>query len=587
VHVLRKHYITLRENEERAPPMRCRGCIVSILDLDLTKLLPFPVEKAPNMTDYDSEYRAFSFPVPERFSFPLDVFDRWGDRQALFWTDGSHERQFTFRELKRLSSKGAGGLRRLGIRRGDKVLVMLPNVPEWWEVTLALMRLNAVPIPATTLLSSKDIAYRLSATDIKFVITTNEDAPKVESAISGIVDRSFTLVSCDGDPCRQGWNDYIKEREKADVFEGQRTVSDEPGLIYFTSGTTGQPKMVLHTQVSYPLAHMVTGKYWLDLGPDDLHWNLSDTGWAKAAWSSLFGPWNRGAAIFSFYRKGKFDPSLTMEIMQRYPVTTFCGPPTAYRMMVKELSAQSGFRFRALRLFAAAGEPLNSEVIEIWREKAGIPIYDGYGQTETVSVLANFRCLPVKPGSMGKPVPGFLVSVVDEEGNQQAAGIEGDIAIRIRPERPVGLFREYLGNPAATALALRGDWYVTGDRAYRDEEGYFWFVGRADDIILSSGYRIGPFEIESTLVEHPAVKESAVVASPDEIRGEVVKAFIVPAGGFAASEALVKEIQQFVKERTAPYKYPRKIEFVDDLPKTVSGKIKRHELKLREFGKSK
>jgi acyl-coenzyme A synthetase/AMP-(fatty) acid ligase len=526
VHVLRKHYITLRESAERAPPMRCRGCIVSILDLDLTKLLLFPVEKAPNMTDYDSEYRAFSLPVPERFSFPLDVFDRWGDRQALFWTDGSHERQFTFRELTRLSSKGAGGLRRLGIRRGDKVLVMLPNVPEWWEVTLALMRLNAVPIPATTILSSKDIAYRLSATDIKFVITTNEDAPKVESAISGIVGRSFTLVSCDGDSLRQGWNDYITEREKADVFEGQRTASDEPGLIYFTSGTTGQPKMVLHTQVSYPLAHMVTGKYWLDLGPDDLHWNLSDTGW-------------------------------------------------------------SGFRFRALRLFAAAGEPLNREVIEIWREKAGIPIYDGYGQTETVSVLANFRCLPVKPGSMGKPVPGFFVAVVDEEGNEQAAGIEGDIAVRIRPARPVGLFREYLGNPAATALALRGDWYVTGDRAYRDEEGYFWFVGRADDIILSSGYRIGPFEIESILVEHPAVKESAVVASPDEIRGEVVKAFIVPARGFAASEALVKEIQQFVKERTAPYKYPRKIEFVDDLPKTVSGKIKRHELKLREFGKSK
>jgi medium-chain acyl-CoA synthetase len=537
------------------------------------------------MTDYDREYREFVFPVPERFSFPLYVFDKWGDRQALFWTDGSRERRFTFRQLTVLSSKGAGCLRTLGLRKGDKVLVMLPNIPEWWEVMLALMRLNAVPIPATTLLSSKDIAYRLSATDIKAVITTDEEASKVESAISGIAGGPLVLVSCGEGSGRQGWNDYINGRDKADSFEGESAPSGDPGLVYFTSGTTGQPKMVLHTQVSYPLAHMLTGKYWLDLGPGDLHWNLSDTGWAKAAWSSLFGPWNMGAAIFSLYRRGKFDPSHTMEIMQRYPVTTFCGPPTAYRMMVKELSEVPKFSFRSLRHFAAAGEPLNREVIEIWKEKAGVPIYDGYGQTETINVLANFRCLPVRPGSMGKPVPGFFVAVIDEEGRQQPAGTEGDIAIRIKPERPVGLFREYLGNPEATGHTLRGEWYLTGDRAYRDEEGYFWFVGRADDIILSSGYRIGPFEIESILVEHPAVKESAVVASPDDIRGEVVKAFIVPAKDFAPSEALVKEIQQFVKERTAPYKYPRKIEFIDDLPKTVSGKIKRRELKLREFGK--
>jgi acyl-coenzyme A synthetase/AMP-(fatty) acid ligase len=556
-----------------------------LLDFIGKKLVPFPVEKAPNMTDYDREYREFILPVPERFSFPLDVFDKWGDRQALFWTDGSRERQFTFRQLTVLSSKGAGCLRRLGIGKGDKVLVMLPNIPEWWEAMLALMRLNAVPIPATTLLSAKDIAFRLSATEIKAVITTAEDAPKVESAISGIDGRSFILISCGEGSGRQGWNDYMTGRDKAAAFEGERAASVDPGLIYFTSGTTGQPKMVLHTQVSYPLAHMLTGKYWLDLGPGDLHWNLSDTGWAKAAWSSLFGPWNMGAAIFSFYRRGKFDPSLTMEIMQRYPITTFCGPPTAYRMMVKELSALPGFPFRSLRHFAAAGEPLNREVIEIWKEKAGVPIYDGYGQTETINVLANFRCLPLKPGSMGKPVPGFIVAVLDEEGNPLPPEKEGDIAIRIKPERPVGLFREYLGNPQATRHTMKGEWYLTGDRAYRDEEGYFWFVGRADDIIISSGYRIGPFEIESILVEHPAVKESAVVASPDEIRGEVVKAFIVPAKDFAPSEALVKEIQQFVKERTAPYKYPRKIEFIDDLPKTVSGKIKRHELKMREFGR--
>ncbi len=537
------------------------------------------------MKDYDAECREFVFPVPERFSFPLDVFDKWGDRRALFWTDGSRELQLTFRELTVLSSKGAGALRRLGIGREDKVLVMLPNVPEWWEVMLALMRLNAVPIPATTLLSSKDIAYRLSATEIKAVITTCENAPKVEGAVSGGVGGSVILVSCCEGPVSQGWCDYMDERYKAGAFEGERAASGDPGLVYFTSGTTGQPKMVLHTQVSYPLAHRLTGKYWLDLGPEDLHWNLADTGWAKAAWSSLFGPWNMGAAIFTFQRTGKFDPSQTMEIMQRYPMTTFCGPPTAYRMMVKELSAMPKFSFRSLRHFAAAGEPLNSEVIEIWKEKAGVPIYDGYGQTETINVLANFRCLPVRPGSMGKPVPGFSMAVIDEEGKEQPPGSEGDIAIRIRPHRPVGLFSEYLGNPGATQHTLKGEWYLTGDRAYRDEEGYFWFVGRADDIILSSGYRIGPFEIESILVEHPAVKESAVVASPDEIRGEVVKAFIVPAKGFAPSEGLVKEIQQFVKGHTAPYKYPRKIEFIDELPKTVSGKIKRRELKMREFKK--
>ncbi len=538
------------------------------------------------MTDYERECRDFSLPVPERFSFPLDVFDRWGDRQALFWTDGKRERRFTFMELAALSSKGAGFLMKSGIKRGDRVLVMLPNIPEWWEAMLCLMRLNAVPIPATTLLTSKDISYRLAAADIKAVITTEEDAPKVESAVSEIAGKSFGLFLCgEGRQKRPGWVDYEDGRDRSDAFEGERAASDDPGLIYFTSGTTGPPKMVLHTQTSYPLAHMLTGKYWLDLRPGDLHWNLSDTGWAKAAWSSLFGPWNMGAAIFSLYRKGKFDPAYTMEAMERYPVTTFCGPPTAYRMMAKELSSEPKLRLPTLGHFVAAGEPLNREVIEIWKEKVGVPIYDGYGQTETVNVLANFRCLPLKPGSMGKPVPGFSIDVIGEDGIPVPPGTEGDIAIRVKPERPAGLFMEYLGNAEATMRTVRNEWYVTGDRAIRDEQGYFWFVGRSDDIILSAGYRIGPFEIESILVEHPSVRESAVVASPDEVRGEVVKAFIVLTGDHAPSAALVKEIQQFVKERTAPYKYPRKIEFIEELPKTVSGKIRRHELKMREFGR--
>lgn len=532
------------------------------------------------MTDYEKEYREFSLSVPERFSFPIDVFDKWGDQLALFWTDGETEKKLTFNELKLLSSKGAGAFKNMGINKGDKVLVMLPNIPEWWEIMLGLMRLNAVPIPATTLLTAKDIKYRLSAADIKAIIATDEEAQKIEEAVKG--HSNIPVLIMIGE--RQGWRNYIKERDKADALTGERALSNEPSIIYFTSGTTGPPKMVLHTQASYPLAHIITGKYWLDLKPGDIHWNISDTGWAKAAWSSLFGPWNMGATIFSFYKKGKFEPALTIEIMQKYPITTFCGPPTAYRMMAKEIPAEK-FKFKNLRHFVAAGEPLNKEIINIWKERTGLYIYDGYGQTETVNVLANFRCLPVKPGSMGVPAPGFIVDVVDDNGNIVPPNAEGDIAIKIKPERPVGLFKEYLGNPEATEKTIKGDWYLTGDRAYKDNDGYFWFVARADDIILTSGYRIGPFEIESVLIEYPAVKESAVVASPDEVRGEVVKAFVVLTEGHKPSDALKKELQVFVKKHTAPYKYPRKIEFVEDLPKTISGKIKRKELKMREFGR--
>ncbi len=546
------------------------------------------MEQMPNMKDYWKEYREFSLPVPERFSFPLDVFDKWAARTkvgtknntALFWTDGEHEKKFTFNELKNLSSKGADAFRKMGIKKGDEVIVILPNIPEWWEIMLALMRLNAIVIPATTLLTSKDLEYRLSATDIKAIITTDEDAPKVEDAIRNLSTIPILIIIGK----RPEWIDYIEERNSADVFEGERAFSDEPALIYFTSGTTGPPKMVLHTHASYPLAHMLTGKYWLDLRPDDIHWNLSDTGWAKAAWSSLFGPWHMGATVFSFYKKGKFVPQMIIETLQKYPVTTLCGPPTAYRMMAKEIPAEQ-FKFKSVRHFVAAGEPLNTEIIEIWKERTGRYIYDGYGQTETVNVLANFRCIPVKPGSMGLPVPGFVVDIIDENGNPALPDIEGDIAIKIKPERPVGLFKEYFGNHDETEKTVRGQWYITGDRAYKDEDGYFWFVGRADDVILTSGYRIGPFEIESILIKHPAVEESAVVASPDEVRGEIVKAFVVLTKDYSPSDTLIKELQEFVKKNTAPYKYPRKIEFVDDLPKTISGKIKRKELKMKEFGK--
>ncbi len=533
----------------------------------------------PNMTDYEKEVKEFSLYVPEKFSFPLDVFDKWGDRLALYWTNGIEERRLSFNDLKISSSKGAGALKNLGIKRLDKVLVMLPNIVEWWEVMLALMRIRALPIPATTLLTSKDIQYRLSATDLRAIITTIENASKVEEAIRDNFRDDISLI-CIGK--RNGWYNYLNERDKADAFEGERGYCSDPALIYFTSGTTGPPKMVLHTNASYPLAHLITGKYWLDLKEGDLHWNLSDTGWAKAAWSSLFGPWHRGSTIFSFQREGKFDPHIIIEILERYPVTTFCGPPTAYRMIAKEIRLED-VKFKAMRHFVAAGEPLNKEIIELWKDKTGYYIYDGYGQTETVNVIANFRCLPVKPGSMGRPVPGFIVDIIDDNGNPVGPRVEGDIAIKVKPERPIGLFKEYLNNPEETQKCYKAQWYLTGDRAYKDEEGYFWFIGRADDIILTSGYRIGPFEIESILIRHPAVKESAVVASPDEIRGEVVKAFIVLTNDYSPSDELKKELQEFVKSNTAPYKYPRKIEFVDELPKTISGKIKRKELKIKEF----
>ncbi len=557
------------------------------------------MQSVPNMQDYSKEYKEFTLPVPDKFSFPLDVFDKWGERLALFWTDGIIEKKFSFSALKKLSSKGAGAFKKMGLNKGDKVIVLLPNIPEWWEIMLALMRINAIPIPATTLLTSKDIEYRLTATDIKAIITIDEETEKVEEAVNGSKTNPLLVITGE----RKGWQDYIKERDRADAFEGGRAASDEPALIYFTSGTTGPPKMVLHTQASYPLAHIITGRYWLDLRPGDIHWNLSDTGWAKAAWSSFFGPWHMGATIFSLFKKGKFSPSLIIDTLKRYPVTTLCGPPTAYRMMVKEIQdsrlrrvapalrrvrrgeEETKFEFKSLRHFVAAGEPLNKGIIEVWKERTGMYIYDGYGQTETVNVLANYRCLPVKPGSMGVPAPGFNVDIIDENGKPVLPNTEGDIAIAVKPGRPAGLFKEYLGNPDATEMAVRGNWYMTGDRAYKDEEGYFWFVGRADDVILTSGYRIGPFEIESVLIEHPAVKESAVVASPDEVRGEVVKAFVVLTQNYKPSDALAEELQKFVKGRTAPYKYPRKIEFVDDLPKTISGKIKRKELKMKEFGR--
>ncbi len=535
-----------------------------------------------NMTDYEAERQHFRWEAPEEFNFAVDVVGKWASdpkKEAMWWVgpDGQ-ERHITFAEFARRSNQAADAFSKLGIHKGDRVLVMLPRLVEWWEVMLGLMKLGAVPIPCTVLLTPKDIAYRAETAKPTAIITDSDNAPKYDEVREQCPSiRGAIIVGA----FRPGWTSYAEvAAEGAPTFTPTATKSSDPCLIYFTSGTVGYPKMVLHTHASYGIGHMITGKYWLDLRPDDLHWNVSETGWAKAAWSNFFGPWIQGASMFIQDARGKFNPKETLSFLARYPITTFCAPPTVYRLLV--LEDLKAYPFKALRHCVGAGEPLNPEVIATWQEATGLTIRDGYGQTETVLICGNFPPLKVKPGSMGKPSPGFYLSVIDDAGNELPPNKEGDIAIKVKPDRPLGLFQEYWNNPDAMARSFKGDWYITGDRAYKDEEGYFWFVGRADDVIISAGYRIGPFEVESALVEHPAVAESAVVASPDEVRGEIVKAFVILAPGYTASEALAEELQEHVKKVTAPYKYPREIEFVTELPKTISGKIRRVELRERE-----
>jgi medium-chain acyl-CoA synthetase len=439
---------------------------------------------------------------------------------------------------------------------------------------LGCLRMGAIASPGTIQLTAKDIAYRIGAAKAACVIATAEIADKIDA----LPDIDVARISLAGP--RLGWVDYTAQFEAAEPATAiADTYTDDDALCFFTSGTTGPPKMTIHGH-GYARAHAITGEYWLGLKPGDLHWNLSDTGWAKAAWSSLFAPWCRGATIFAYHAPG-FDPAVTMDLLERYPVSTLCAPPTAYRMMVR--SSLPGRRFAALRHCVSAGEPLNPEVMELWRRATGLEIYDGYGQTETVLLCAN-RPGAAREGAMGLRAPPFDLAVIDEAGERLPAGREGDIALNTDSLRPPGLFKEYRGDPQLTERCYRGAWYLTGDRGIVDEDGYFWFVGRADDVILSAGYRIGPFEVESALFEHPAVAESAVVSSPDETRGEIVKAFVVLAPGHAPGAALCAELQRHVKATTAPYKYPRAIEFVDELPKTISGKIMRKQLRDREWG---
>ena len=537
----------------------------------------------PNMQNYEKSCREFRLEIPAYFNFGFDVIDKWAEDHtklaliSVYPTADKAERH-SFWDLKVLSNKFGNILDEIEVKKGDHILIVLPRIAEWYICMLGMMKLGVIPMPATVLCTTKDIEYRLNRAEALMVITNAENAPKVEQ----IKDRCPTLkhLMLVGEK-RPGWVCYEEamERASARLADVGRTKSDDPLVLYFTSGTTGMPKMVVHTQASYGIAHLTTAKFWQDIKPTDLQWAISDTGWGKVAYGKFFGQWSIGAAVLQHDAKGRFDASLTLKILERYGVSTFCAPPTAYRMLVLENLKK--YDLSALRHCTSAGEPLNPEVMKLWEEGTGLPIYDGYGLTETVLLVANYRCLPIKPGSMGKPMPGFHVAVVDDQGRELGPGEEGQIAVKVNPVRPVGLFKEYWKDPEATKKVFKGEWYYTGDRAIIDEEGYIWFVGRADDLIISAGYRIGPFEVESALIEHPAVAEAAVVGLPDKVRGSIVKAYVVLAPGYITSEELTISLQDHVKRVTAPYKYPRQIEFVSDLPKTISGKIKRGELRKK------
>jgi acetyl-CoA synthetase len=542
------------------------------------------VEKKFDNT-YDKFYKNFRWEIPKYYNFGFDVVDKWAEdrtKLALISIDrtGKHDRYHTFYDLSRASNKFANFLLKIGVKKGDRILVILQSIPEWYISLIGMFKVGVVAIPGTVLLTAKDIEYRINNSEAIMVLTDMDHADIVESVkVKCPTLKHIMLV----DGKRAGWYNYDEEMnesiEMLSENDACETLSTNPMLIYFTSGTTGHPKMVLHTH-SYPLGHEVTAKFAQALTDKDLHWTVSDTGWAKAAWGKLFGQMIVGAAIIQWETPGRFDADGLLRAMEKYGVTSFCAPPTVYRMLIQLDLSKYDLK---LRHCMSAGEPLNPEVIRVWKKAFDLDIYDFYGQTETVCVLSNYPFMPIKYGSVGKPTPGHDVRIVDDLGKEVELNKEGNIAIYIDKKiRPPGLFKEYWKDKNMMKKAFRGNFYYTGDRGYKDEDGYFWFVSRDDDVIKSSGYRIGPFEIESALIEHPAVAECAVVGieDPKGIRGIVVKAVIVLTKGFKPSDTLTKELQEHVKKATAPYKYPRIIEYVDELPKTISGKILRR--KLRE-----
>lgn len=528
---------------------------------------------AAQFRDYNDFYNHFHLNVPENFNFAYDVVDEYArlepTKRALVWCDDyGNERIFSFANIKQLSDKAANFFLSLGINRGDTVLVILQRRYEYWIVLMALAKIGAIAIPATHMLMEKDLVYRMEKAAVKAVICVNEDelCENVCKAAKKVLSVQY-LICCQP---REGFIDYTAETEKqSDIlqteYETLRSAEDII-LLYFTSGTTGLPKMVTLSE-RYSLGHIVTARYWLNCIDDGLHFTLAETGWAKASWGKLFGQWLCGSAIFVYDFHGRFDPEDLLNHITKYKITTFCAPPTVYRFMIK--NDLSKYDLSSIKYMMTAGEALNPEIYRQIRLKTGHPIYEGFGQTETTIVCATFsEFMEIRPGSMGKPSPLYYVQLLDNDGNPVEQGETGEICIRLR-EPQEGIFAGYYKDSELTETVIYDGYYHLGDLAYCDSDGYYWFVGRKDDIIKSSGYRIGPFEVESALMEHPAVLECAITGVPDPegVRGQLVKATIVLAKGFLPSDELAKELQNYVKKTTAPYKYPRVVEFVRELPK--------------------
>ena len=540
---------------------------------------------------YEDFYTNFKINIPENFNFAYDVIDTLakekGNERALQWCDEKGaEAAFTFAQISSLSNKAANALREAGIGKGDPVMLVLKRRWEYWPVLLALHKLGAIAIPATHLLTTKDIVYRCNAADIKGIICVDDAAlmQRIEEAETILKNEQRSLeykayiCAMGNTKIKPSWTDFsgLMENASAELKKPAAiNTNDDIMLLYFTSGTTGMPKMV-RLDYSYPLGHIATAKYWHRVVPEGLHLTVADTGWAKAAWGCIYGQWLCEAGIF-VYDYDRFVPSEMLEIMSKYKLTSFCAPPTIYRFFIKEDLTQ--YNFSALKYCCVAGEPLNPEIFEQFLDGTGIKLRECYGQTELTVSLCTWPWLEPKPGSMGKPAPGYDIDLLREDGTPCAMGEEGQIVVRTDKRKPYGMFGGYYRDEVLTNSVWSDDIYRTGDVAWRDEDGYYWFVGRNDDVIKSSGYRIGPFEVEIALLEHPAVLECAITGVPDEERGTVVKATVVLAKGYEASEELKAALQFHVKKTTAPYKYPRIVEFVKELPKTISGKIRRVEIR--------
>ena len=544
------------------------------------------LEKA-SFESYEDFMQNFKINVPENFNFGYDVVDAWAEKEpnkkALLWTNDQGEViQFTFADIKRESDKTASFFASQGIGRGDMVMLILKRHYQFWFSIVALHKLGATVIPATHLLTEKDIIYRCEKADIKAIVATGDEI--VINHIQNSLPKCPTLKTLvsTGPIVPEGWFDFNKEIDAAAPFVRPElaNTNDDVSLMYFTSGTTGNPKMVAHS-FTYPLGHIITGSFWHNVKEDSLHLTLADTGWGKAVWGKLYGQWIAGANVF-VYDFEKFEPVDVLHMIQKYGITSFCAPPTVFRFLIREDLTK--FDISTLKYCTIAGEALNPKVYDEWKRLTGIKLMEGFGQTETTLTIATYPWLEPKPGSMGCKGPVYDIDLLTADGRWAEDGEQGEIVVRTNGVKPVGLFKEYLKDPELTNEAYHDDIYHTGDVAWRDEDGYFWFVGRTDDVIKSSGYRIGPFEVESALMTHPAVVECAITGVPDEIRGQVVKATIVLAKDYKdkAGEVLVKEIQNHVKRVTAPYKYPRIVEFVDELPKTISGKIRRVEIRNKK-----